>query len=117
MAVYREGYLAVEVIKNSSTRIWNDACDFGAPCKEGDKIWNAAKQLVEWYQIDGTRKQWGIGANKGVSVDVELMDEWAVSDGRKSVKNATERYRVTFNKAKTGRCNGFDGFVSVDKIK
>ncbi len=118
MAVYREGYHAIETINSKSVQIWQDACDFGAPCKKGDKIWNAAKQLVDWYKVENSRKQWDI-RNKpcGVENIVELMDEWAVSDGRKSVKQATERYRVTYNKATGGRCDGYDGFVTVEKIK
>lgn len=45
MAVYREGYKAIEMIEKSSKRIYNDACDYGAPTKSGDVIWNYAKQL------------------------------------------------------------------------
>ena len=55
MSVYKEGYMCVETITNASIQIYPDACDFGAPTKQGDEIWNAAKQLVEMYGDEGTR--------------------------------------------------------------
>ena len=45
MAVYREGYKAIELIAKHSVQIFRDACDKGAPTKKGDNLWNAAKQL------------------------------------------------------------------------
>ena len=112
MAIYREGFSAIKDIENNSVRIYNDACDFGAPCKKGDKIWNAAKQLVDWYKVENSRKQYAYG----VENVVELMDEWAVSDERKTVEEATEYYKVSYHKANTGACKGYDGFISVEKI-
>lgn len=38
MAVYREGYKAIEAIKRASRQIYNDACDYGAPTKKGEPI-------------------------------------------------------------------------------
>lgn len=35
MAIYREGYKAIEAIERASKRIYNDACDFDAPTKKG----------------------------------------------------------------------------------
>jgi hypothetical protein len=112
MSVYKEGFSAIKDIENNSVQIYNDACDFGAPCKKGDKIWNAAKQLVDWYKVENGRKQY----TYGVENVVELMDEWAVSDRRKTVEEATEYYRVSYHKANTGACRGYDGFISVEKI-
>jgi len=119
MAVYREGFAAIDIIEKASVQIYNDACDFGAPCKKGDKIWNTAKQLVDWYEI-GLRKQYNIG-NKpyGVENVVELMDEWAVSDRRKTVEEATEYYKVSYHKmskGSDGAYRNYDGFISVEKI-
>lgn len=113
MAVYREGYKAVELIENSSKRIFPDACDYGAPTKVGDSIWNSLKQLKEWYGVEDTRHK----DEFGCTVVVELMDEWAVSDGRKNIKEATERFLVTYVICKKGECKGFDGFASVVKLQ
>ena len=120
MAIYSEGFSAIKDIENNSVRIYNDACDFGAPCKKGDKIWNAAKQLVDWYKVENSRKQYNIG-NKpyGVENVVELMDEWAVSDRRKTVEEATEYYKVSYHKmskGSDGAYRNYDGFISVEKI-
>ena len=112
MAVYREGFHAISEIQKSSVQIFSDSCDFGAPCKKGDRIWNLAKQLVDWYKLDGTRKEWSMG----VTNDVKLIDEWAVSDERKTLNQATEIYRVSYNKTTSGRCKGFDGYISIEKM-
>jgi len=55
MAVYREGFHAVQTITAGQARIFNDACDYGTPTAKGDRVWNLAKQLVESYGIPGTR--------------------------------------------------------------
>ena len=112
MAIYREGFSAIKDIEDNSVRIYDDACDFGAPCKKGDKIWNAAKQLVDWYGTPDSR----IVNGYDVAQTVEIMDEWAVSDRRKTEEEATEYYRVSYHKANTGACRGYDGFISVEKI-
>jgi hypothetical protein len=116
MAVYREGFSAIKDIEDNSVRIYDDACDFGAPCNKGDKIWNAAKQLVDWYGVPGSRTDYSKVGGNGVTQTVELMDEWAVSDKRKTEEEATEYYRVSYHKANTGACKGYDGFISVEKI-
>jgi hypothetical protein len=120
MAVYREGFAAIDIIEKASVQIYNDACDFGAPCKKGDKIWNTAKQLVDWYKVENSRKQYNIG-NKpyGVENVVELMDEWALGDRRKTVEEATEYYKVSYHKMSKGvdgAYRSYDGFISIEKI-
>lgn len=117
MAVYREGFKAIEEIKKLSVNIFNDACDFGAPTKKGDKIWNTAKQLVDWYKIEGTRKHDKYSTGESVSVEVKLIDEWAVSDERKTLKEATEKYRVNFVTCNSGKCKNMSGYIYVEKIK
>lgn len=115
MAVYREGYYAIEQYSKLKTRIYNDACDQGVFVKKDDFNWNLFKQLVEWYGSKETR----IEDESGVSNVVELMDEWAVSDGSKTVKQATERFKVYYFKLKPHPSltqNGYSGFISIDKI-
>lgn len=51
MAIYREGYHAIELIEENSVQIFPDACDFGAPVRKGDEIWNRSKQLIDWWII------------------------------------------------------------------
>lgn len=116
MSVYKEGYHAIHLIESDSTRIFEDACDYGAPCRKGDSIWNATKQLVEWYGNKETKKVNIYSTGKSTECVVTLMDEWSVSDERKTVKEATENYLVSFTTCNTGNCRGLDGFVSVTKI-
>nr|DAJ28059.1 MAG TPA: KH domain [Caudoviricetes sp.] len=115
MAVYREGYKAIEAIKRASKRIYNDACDFGAPTKKGDNIWNYAKQLCDWYGIEGTRKESRYATGCTLTQDVKLIDEWAVSDERKSLEAATEIYTVTFITCTDGQCKGMNGYIYISK--
>lgn len=96
MAVYRKGFHALNLIQKESTRIFSDACDFGTPTKKGDKIWNSAKQLVDWYGDKETKKVNKYSTGVTVECEVTLIDEWAVSDERKNLNEATERYKVVF---------------------
>lgn len=115
MSVYKEGYHALEEIHKSAKQIWPDACDFGTPVKEGSTLWNSIKQLCEWYGIKSTRAVSAADKkHRTVSIYVHLMDEWAVSDGRKTEKEATEFYKVTYNK--TPGIPGYDGFVEYYKV-
>lgn len=117
MSVYREGFYTVELIRNRSVHIFDDAADFGAPTKKGDDLWNWAKQAIEWYGVEGTRKSHKYHTGASVEQIIELMDEWAVSDERKTVKEATERFKISYVTCTTGKCKGFDGFFSVEKVK
>lgn len=114
MAVYREGFYAVEQITKASVRIFPDAADYGAPTKQGDKIWQVAKQLVEWYGEKDTREENRYSTGRSVTSKVTLIDEWAVSDGRKSMEQATITLTVSFVSCTTGKCEGYDGYVSID---
>lgn len=116
MAVYREGYHAIELIQNNSFQIFPDACDFGVPVKKGDEIWNWSKQLIEQYGVEGTRKENRYGTGYSVEAQVELMDEWAVSDRRKTEKQATDRFIVQFVSCSEGRCKGSIGYITAVKI-
>lgn len=119
MAVYREGYHAVEEIEKNYTRIWDDACDEGALVKKDDDLWNWTKQLVEWYGVKGTRKVNDYANSIQVEHEVKLMDEWAYSDGRKSESEAIERFKVSYYMEKRGIRKGskkYDGFVRVERI-
>lgn len=112
MAVYREGYSAVKDIQNQSRQIWPDACDYGAPTKIGDRLWNTVKQAIDWYGIKSTRTS----KMKGhVTAVISLMDEWAVSDGRKTDEEATEYFKIDYYAIKRIP-GGYDGFFEIVKI-
>ena len=118
MAIYREGFKAIEAIEKSSKRIYDDAADYGALTNKGDEIWNTAKQLVDWYKVEGKREENRYSTGRSCSAIVELIDEWAVSDERKTIKEATERYEACFVgveggiKTSEGR---YDGYIYVNK--
>ena len=115
MAVYREGYKAIEEIKKRSVQIYSDACDYGAPTRKGDSIWNYAKQLMDCYGVEGTRKESRYSTGASVKQEVKLIDEWAVSDERKTLEQATEIYVVTFVTCSDGQCKGKNGYIYISK--
>lgn len=117
MAVYREGYSIVNQIQKSSKQIFSDACDFGAPVKKGDLLWNASKQLVEWYKDEEAKREvYRYSTGRSVSAQVVLIDEWSVSDEIKTIKEATDKFRVEFISCTSGACKGFDGYINIQKI-
>lgn len=107
MSVYKEGYYAVELIKKQSKQLYADACDFGAPVKKGDDLWNWAKQAIDWYGNPKTRKQDNYGTGTTVSQVIELMDEW--NTGKE------EHFKITYTT--TRRDKRMDGFLTVSKIR
>lgn len=119
-AVYREGYHCIDIIQQNSVQIYPDAADFGAPYNKGDKIYNATKQLVDTYKdknIPIKNNKYSTGASSEATVT--LIDEWAVSDGDKTVAEATEKYLVNCVTSKGGiKYNGqtYTGYVTVTKI-
>lgn len=115
MAVYREGFYAKEQIEANSIQIFNDACDFGAPTKQYDILWNYAKQLVEWYGEKDSIERHRYSTGRSCKAIVTLIDEWAVSDGRKTERQATEKYVVEFVSCTTGECKGYDGYINIYK--
>lgn len=116
MSVYKEGYYAVKELQKSSARIYPDACDYGVPVKIGDNNWNLAKQLGEWYGDKSSRVVHKYSTGWNVDMVVTLMDEWAVSDGYKTVKEATEKFHLGFTSCNTGVCKGYNGFITIYKI-
>lgn len=115
MAVYREGFQALKLINDKSVQIFDDAADFGAPTKKGDELWVAVKQLCSWYGINNTRKVLRYNTGRSVSQEVQLIDEWAVSDEVKTVQEATTTYVVNFVSCTTGACKGKDGYINIYK--
>lgn len=116
MAVYREGYHALNEIQSQSIQIYDDACDFGVPVRKGDSNWNLSKMLFHMYGDRETRRQNNYSTGKNVYSNFTLIDEWAVSDERKTIKQATETYTMTYTTCNTGKCKGYDGFISIHKI-
>jgi len=116
MAVYREGYSILKDLLRRSVRIYPDAADFGVPVKKGSHTWIAAKQLIDMYGEHETRKSNVYSTGKSVEEEFTLMDEWAVSDERKTVAEATERYKLYYTTCTTGACKGFDGFLTIEQL-
>lgn len=116
MSVYKEGYHAIQLIESQSKQIFSDSCDFGAPTRRGDLIWNVAKQLVDQYGVKETRQENHYETGRSVDQRVELMDEWAVSDERKTEQEAIDLFIVSFVSCSTGRCRGYEGYVVINKI-
>ena len=114
MSVFKEGYSIVNQITKSSKQIFPDACDFGTLIKKGDSIWNDLKQLIDWYGVEGTRVENRYSTGSSVSHKIKLMDEWAVSDGYKTVEQATEYYIVEYVTIKNKP--GYDGYVNIYKV-
>jgi hypothetical protein len=116
MAIYREGYHALEEIQSQSIRIYDDACDYGVPVRKNDKIWKLANMLFSMYGDKQYRKQHNYSTGKNVSTFITLIDEWSVSDELKTLKQATETYSMHYTTCRTGKCKGFDGYISIYKI-
>ena len=115
MAVYREGYHALKELQSQSIRNYNDACDLGVPVRKNDKNWKLAKMLFAMYGDETTRQQHNYSTGKNVYANIKLIDEWAVSDGIKTIKQATENYTLVYVTCKTGNCKGFDGYITIDR--
>ena len=122
MSVYREGYHILKQIQiNQAQQVFNDAADAGAPVQKGDALWNGIKQLKEWYGVTLSEKQ---PTNDSKCFEFQLMDEWAVSDKRKTEQEALEQYRLTYTKLESYQkkpylnpaFKGKHGFVYVEKI-
>lgn len=112
MAVYKEGFHAIQTIETRSIQIFKDACDFGMPVCKGDNGWNTVKQLVEFYAVENTRKVHRYYRGLTVETDVELVDEW-----RKPF--LTYRFRVTYvHASKPFKVKGeeFTGYVYVTEL-
>jgi len=116
MAVYKEGYMAIEAIERQSVQIYPDAADFGAPTKKGDKLWNYAGQVVSMFGDKETRKEERYSTGSSVSCRVELLDEGAYMDERKTAKEAEDNYRIEYVTCKTGKCKGYNGFLTITKL-
>ena len=116
MSVYKEGFYAIEQLQKNSKPIFPDSADFGCPIKKGDNFWNLANQLVDWYGDKTTRKYVKYSTGESVRCVVTLMDEWAVSDQRKIVKEATEKFMVEFTSCNKGACKDKTGYIFIYKM-
>ena len=119
MAVFREGYKAVELIQSLSGQVFIDACDYGAPVTKGDAVWDEIKQLMAYADKGDI-----VRGEDGVEGTVTLIDEWAVSDRRKTVEQATDIFKVVYTKLEYWKGKPYlmpnfrqaDGFVNVYKL-
>ena len=115
-STYKEGYKAVEELEKASTRIFQDSADYGVPSKKDDQYWKKVQGLIKYYGIDGTKKIDTYGVGKTLQYDIELVDEWAVSDERKSIEEATDKYRIKFITCITGACKDKTGYFTINKL-
>lgn len=116
MSVYKEGFYIVDEIKKHSCPIYPDTCDFGAPVKKNDTMWNMAKQLGDWYGDKKTRKSAKYQTGVSVDIDITLVNEWSVSDKRLNMQQATQKYRLSYVSCTDGKCKGYDGYITIYEI-
>lgn len=121
MAVYREGYHALETIKELEQQVFSDAADTGAPVDRKDNVWVSIMQLYDMYGEKKTRAE---ETKDSFSFNFTLIDEWAVSDERKTMQQAIEKYKLTYTKLAgyqrkpylNPAFKGMHGFVTINKI-
>ena len=121
MSVYKEFYFGVQEIQLHQVPVFNDAIDVGVPVKKGDKFWKLSKSLkrfanegVKSYQTDFD-----------TSIIITGLDEWAVSDRRKTVEQATDHFKMSYTILKTYKNKPYlnpafknaDGFLTITKIR
>jgi len=110
MAIYREGFNTVE-------KFLDDCCaardlhtgeivNVVAVSKDGTFL-NQVSNLVGTYGIEGTRKM----TEDGVTQTIELIDEWAVADERKTKAEATVKYQVAYHMSLVRTWNGTSKLV------
>lgn len=105
MSVYKEGYYIIKEIEKRSVQIYSDAADFGAPVRKGDELWNMIKQLADWYGDPETR----VLTKYELSIAIRLMDEHG--------SGSVDVFELTYCEATKGRCKGYDGYVSVNRLR
>ena len=106
MSVYKEGYHAIQLIQSQSKQIYPDACDHGAPTREGDSLWAWVKQLIDWYGVKGTRQQTNYSTGKMVSHIIILKDEW--NGGWE------EHFKITYTTTYGNK--NHDGYFQVERV-
>lgn len=107
MAVYKEGFYAIQAIEKASKQIYLDACDYGAPISKGDALWNQVKQLFNWYGLKSTREVDEYSTGKTLTGYVSLIEEFTTGK--------TVFFKLTYVTA-TRMPGGGDGYVYVEKV-
>ena len=116
MSVFKEAFEAIRLIQNSSSQVYIDACDFGAPACKGDRIWEAV-QTIHKYKMPEEKevKRHGSGF-----FEVELINEQAVSNGEMTVQDATKGFQIHYTSLKGSNryamhnmFKGADGFIEI----
>lgn len=114
MAVYKEGWYAVEAIKNRSFQIYPDAADFGTPFVKGDDTWIKAKTAAHFYGVENTRKVETYLTGKDASIDIELMDEFGPNPAK------VTKFRLCVVLPEKGiktRGSKYDGYMTVTEVR
>lgn len=104
MAVYREGFVSLEYLKNKYKEQKNvlfvPFSQFEVKILSGDIAWQHVSRLIKWYGKESTKRIRKVYINGKVMNSVEcvfsLIDEWAVSDGVKTIKAATETWKIEY---------------------
>lgn len=121
MSVFKEGYKAIETIQRNTQQVFNDACDAGAPVYIDGVIWKVIQTLVNY--LDDDERAGIVRTNEGCTCKVTLIDEWAVSDQRKTYEQAQDTFVIEYQKLDTYQnkpyltesFKGADGYVNVYK--
>jgi len=116
MSVYKEGWYGIKTIENNSQRVFNDACDYGAPVYKGGVIWNVIKQLREWYGNSEINPSLRVEKN-----DIENFFEICLMN---EGTGDTSYFKINYTKMDewknkpylTASFKDADGFVSVEPL-
>ena len=114
MAIYKELSLFINKLQKESKQIFPDAADFGYPIRIADPMFNHSKYIIEDYGIKNSRQQQDYMTGKSVSHELKYIDEAAVSDGVKSIEEATTIFVLTYVTCTTGACKGFNGYFTIN---
>ncbi len=111
MSVYKEGFYAIHTIGSAQRQVYPDAADFGAPTKRGDRLWNLAKQAVDMYLIEGTRKVERYATGRTCTAVIGLMNE-GLERGEPGYGKEL-KFEIEFVSAKL---KNYDGFLTVREL-
>jgi hypothetical protein len=118
MSVYKEGFMYIQMLQAEEAKYGGG----GIPTKKGDNVWNAVKGLIHFYSGEDEGREIQVTDRKTmVKKCITLIDEWAVSDERKTVKQATEVYEIGYYTGPDIKeapiYKGYDGLFTVTRIQ
>lgn len=115
MSVYKEAFMIIDELTSQQEQIYPDACDYGVLVKEGDHNWNLAKQLADWYGIEGSRHVTKYTTGTSVEIFISVMWEW---DDTKEFAHGEElTFHMEYHTVKD-RLIGqhVDGYITIEQV-